>query len=171
MAVHSMRVLPEYSSATKLIVRTIILRTSFGVCLVAPSHWPVQASPVTAAMFLAQRCFQALFQSSLGLSDILYFVLNCSAGSIPCAYRKLTMNRLGYMSSWCWLNTSTERHDNVAKIEWFTQDLTCSLPLNKRFSRFQNRQFEALQLTGWCAELGLRADMCNDHDTKQRWTH
>ena len=43
--VHSRCVLSEDSSATKLIVLTSILHASFGVCLIALSQLPVQASP------------------------------------------------------------------------------------------------------------------------------
>ena len=114
-----------------------------------------------SARFWHQVCFQqALFQmywqSSLRLSDLLDIVLHCSACPTPWCIQ----NSLGHLSAW---------HCCQNWIEWLIQNMTCSLP--QRSSRFQSCRFEALQLTGWHAELGLSADMCNDLDTKQRWTH
>lgn len=115
----------------------------------------------TIEVCLLQALFQmyTYWQSGLRLSDILDFVLHCSA---PWCIQ----------SAWCWLDNSTDCMTLLPKLYWVAHSKPHLQPPTKvhwTFARFQSCHFEALQLTGWRAELGLRANMCNNYNTKQRW--
>lgn len=115
----------------------------------------------------SRYCFRCISNDSSRLSHILDFVLHCSACPNPWRIQVIDCKQPVICQHGA--GSTIQQRDCMTMLNWVAcSNLTCSLPL--RFSKFHSCHFEALQLTGWHDELGFRADMSNDHDTKQRWT-